>query len=177
MGSCESTERSGPNGDNLLNAAEIEEKRKKEMIEAAKVAGALLAAGVIAWGVSSLFSSESSGKRKVMKAPGRNGYIYRDEFEIEMGSCESTERSRPNGDGMLTAAEIEEKRNKLEMIEAAKVAGGLVAAGVIAWGVSSLFFSGSSGNRKMMKAPGRNGYIYVDEFESDPARYFRSLRD
>ena len=92
-----------------------------------------------------------------------------------MGSCESTERSSPNGDGLLTAAEIEEKRKK-EITEAAKVAGGLVAAGVIAWGVSSLFSSGSSGNRKMMKAPGRNGYIYRDDFESNPAGYFRSLR-
>lgn len=93
-----------------------------------------------------------------------------------MGCCESTERSRPVGDGFFSTTEIEKERKK-EMIEAAKVAGALVAAGVVAWGVSSLFCSGTSGNKKVMKAPGKNMYIFREDFESDPKGYFRSLRD
>ncbi|KAL8106057.1 hypothetical protein AgCh_029741 [Apium graveolens] len=93
-----------------------------------------------------------------------------------MGGCESTERSSPKGDGLFFGTEIDEK-NKKEMVEAAKFAGALVVAGVVAWGISSLFSSGSSGNKKVMKAPGKNGYIFRDDFESDPRSYFKSLRD
>ncbi|KAK1381053.1 sugar transporter ERD6-like 7 [Heracleum sosnowskyi] len=73
MGCFESTERSSPKGDSLFFGIKIEENKKKEMVEAAKVAGALVAAGVVAWGVSRLFSSGSSGNKKVMKAPGIKG--------------------------------------------------------------------------------------------------------
>ncbi|KAK1381052.1 hypothetical protein POM88_027796 [Heracleum sosnowskyi] len=61
------------------------------------------------------------------------------------------------------------------MVEAAKVVGALLAAGEVAWAVSSLLSSGSSGNKKAMKAPGRNGYIFGEDFESDPKSYFKDM--
>ncbi|GMH27574.1 hypothetical protein Nepgr_029417 [Nepenthes gracilis] len=45
------------------------------------------------------------------------------------------------------------------------------AAALILWGFSG---SNSSGG-KMMKAPGRDGFIRRSYFESDPAGYFRDL--
>uniref|UniRef100_A0A7N2RD08 Uncharacterized protein n=1 Tax=Quercus lobata TaxID=97700 RepID=A0A7N2RD08_QUELO len=36
--------------------------------------------------------------------------------------------------------------------------------------------SGSKTNRKTMKAPARNHRIFRDDFERDPAAYFRNLR-
>lgn len=86
---------------------------------------------------------------------------------------------RPNGDGPFSKkTEIEEKKSTKEMVEAAvTVAGAVLAvAGVVAWGVSSLFSSESSKNRKVMKPPGRNGKIFRDDFESDPKGYFKGLR-
>ncbi|KAL1807078.1 hypothetical protein ACET3Z_030146 [Daucus carota] len=78
-----------------------------------------------------------------------------------MGCCESTERfCRPNGDDL----------------SACEVAIGLAGTGIIAWVVYRLCFSGSSRNKKEMKAPDRMGYIYREDFETDPD-YFRSLHD
>ncbi|KAK1381048.1 hypothetical protein POM88_027792 [Heracleum sosnowskyi] len=93
-----------------------------------------------------------------------------------MGCCESKERSSsPKGDGLyFLGIEIDEKKKK-EMVEAAKVVDALLAAGVVAWGVSSLLSSGSSGNKKVMKAPGRNGYIFGEDFESVPKSYFKTF--
>lgn len=93
-----------------------------------------------------------------------------------MGCCESTERSSPKGDGLFSTIEIEKEKKK-EMVQAAKVAGALVVVGLVAWGVLSLFSSGSSRNKKVMKAPGKNGYIFREDFENDPRSYFKSLRD
>ncbi|KAL7260799.1 hypothetical protein ACSBR1_006459 [Camellia fascicularis] len=71
------------------------------------------------------------------------------------------------------------------MIQTMKRVG--VAVGVVAglalvgWGISKLGSSSSSSEssgskRKMIKAPGREIYIYRDVFESNPAGYFRDNR-
>ena len=53
---------------------------------------------------------------------------------------------------------------------------GVAGAALVAWGVSSLF-SGEK-TSKMMKAPGRPGVVIPrDDFVSDPAAYFRNLRN
>ncbi|VFQ95292.1 unnamed protein product [Cuscuta campestris] len=60
-----------------------------------------------------------------------------------------------------------------------EVALGVAAAALISWFGSMLFGGGSSGNggRPTMRAPGRpQNRIFRDEFERDPASYFRDLR-
>lgn len=71
-----------------------------------------------------------------------------------------------------------------EIIKAVASAAGL---GFLSWGISQLFgiwgittifgvpISWVTG--KMMKAPGRDGYILRDVFERDPAGYFRNLHN
>ena len=57
------------------------------------------------------------------------------------------------------------------------VAGGAVVAGVLLAGlaIAVLSGSGSKSKRKTMKAPGRSTRIFRDDFEGDPASYFRDL--
>ncbi|KAL1807083.1 hypothetical protein ACET3Z_030151 [Daucus carota] len=65
-------------------------------------------------------SKVQGSSKDTMKAPGQDGFISRSGFEsdpkgyfkVEMGSCESTERSSPNGDALLTAVETEEIKEK-----------------------------------------------------------------
>ncbi|CAK9142452.1 unnamed protein product [Ilex paraguariensis] len=70
-----------------------------------------------------------------------------------------------------------------KILEIAKVVGIVVGAvagiAVVGWGVSKLFSGSgpSSTIKKMMEAPGRDCYIYMEDFEQDPSGYFRSLRD
>ncbi|KAG8366486.1 hypothetical protein BUALT_Bualt17G0085000 [Buddleja alternifolia] len=78
-----------------------------------------------------------------------------------MGSCESHEASTPENGST--------KKDEEELKNLAIGAGLLLAA----WVVSTIF----GGSRKTMKAPGRDYYIFRDEFEDDPAAYFRRLRD
>lgn len=92
-----------------------------------------------------------------------------------MGSSESTERSMQEGN---SSTETPIEANKKDQI--VKVAVAVAAAGVlVAWGISSLL-SGAEPekDKKTMKAPGRDGaVIYRDDFEGDPASYFKSLRN
>ena len=92
-----------------------------------------------------------------------------------MGSCESTENSGHVENSTETMTEEREEKAK-EIVKAVAV----VAAGVglVAWGICKILGAAeTSSNRKMMKAPGRDYYIFRDEFERDPASHFRSLRE
>ncbi|KAJ7953940.1 Regulator of nonsense transcripts 3B like [Quillaja saponaria] len=85
-----------------------------------------------------------------------------------MGSSESTQNSseRENGLGK-------------ERAEASIGAGAAVAAALVGGAIYLLSGSSSSSekDRETMKPPGRPGErIYRDEFEKDPATYFRNLR-
>ncbi|GMI99854.1 hypothetical protein HRI_003654700 [Hibiscus trionum] len=83
-----------------------------------------------------------------------------------MGGNESKNQRRDDGDdGPEKAA------------AAAAAAAALVVGGLVALGVSVLASaSGASTSKKTMKAPGRNDRIFRDDFERDPATYFRDLR-
>lgn len=94
-----------------------------------------------------------------------------------MGSSESTERSMQEGNSS-TETPIEANK-KDQMVKVALVAGAFVAGAVLAGRISSLL-SGAEPqkDKKKMKAPGRDGaVIYRDDFEGDPAKYFKSLRN
>ncbi|KAK9928341.1 hypothetical protein M0R45_025484 [Rubus argutus] len=75
-----------------------------------------------------------------------------------------------------------ENDGDLSMDQKAAVTAGAIA-GLSAWGVvklvsgSSISTSTSGGQKKTMKAPGRNEWIDRDDFERDPAAYFKSLRN
>ncbi|OAY50137.1 hypothetical protein MANES_05G111400v8 [Manihot esculenta] len=93
-----------------------------------------------------------------------------------MGSCESSQRSnsRKNGTSGNRSEDVDTETAdvSLETI-------GAVAVVVVACSVVALFSSLRGSNtdeRKTMKAPGRNYRIFRDDFEDDPAGYFRSLR-
>ncbi|KAJ8630949.1 hypothetical protein MRB53_024272 [Persea americana] len=75
-----------------------------------------------------------------------------------MGGCESKERKKESSDA------DEESRTALAV-------GALV---VLAAG--AIYMLLVSGGKKMMKAPGRDGFIPRDGFERDPRAYFRDLR-
>lgn len=63
--------------------------------------------------------------------------------------------------------------------KAAKIVGAVVGFATFIGCVASLLSADSetTGDRKMMKAPGKQGErIYRDEFEKDPFKYFRDLR-
>ncbi|KAL7260798.1 hypothetical protein ACSBR1_006458 [Camellia fascicularis] len=96
-----------------------------------------------------------------------------------MGSCQSSSNGGTEEDLLVQR----KKKERQEMIQTMKTVG--VAVGVVAglalvgWGISKLGSSSSSSSgskRKMMKAPGREIYIYRDVFESNPAGYFRDNR-
>ncbi|CAN4122027.1 unnamed protein product [Withania somnifera] len=58
---------------------------------------------------------------------------------------------------------------------------GVAAAGIAfaAWGISIIMGSSDEteeNNKKMMKKPGADGYMYRDDFEKNPRTYFRDLR-
>ncbi|KDP41341.1 hypothetical protein JCGZ_15748 [Jatropha curcas] len=55
--------------------------------------------------------------------------------------------------------------------------GAVVGVAAIAYGIAEIVSKPSSGSsRKTMKAPGKDGRIFRDEFEKDPAAYFRNNR-
>ncbi|KAG9441162.1 hypothetical protein H6P81_017016 [Aristolochia fimbriata] len=64
MGSCESTERERKKGDEVLQAV-----------------GVAVGAGLVAWGLYSVLSGSDSTPKKWMKAPGRDSFILREDFE------------------------------------------------------------------------------------------------
>lgn len=93
-------------------------------------------------------------------------------LNIIMGSHESKDIS---GHGN-SSSKTEIKKDREDDIVKAVAA---VAVGVIVvWGIIKIFAGDSESrtDRKIMKAPGRNYYIYRDDFEDDPASYFRDLR-
>ncbi|XXG74085.1 hypothetical protein AAC387_Pa07g2895 [Persea americana] len=78
-----------------------------------------------------------------------------------MGGCESKERKKESSDA-------DEELSTALAVGASVV----LAAGAI----YMLLVSGSDSGKKMMKAPGRDGFIPRDGFERDPRAYFRDLR-
>ncbi|KAK1381410.1 hypothetical protein POM88_028154 [Heracleum sosnowskyi] len=146
------------------------------MVNVIVVTGALVVvAGIVArgWGVvSSFFSSGSSENKKVMKVPGKNGYIFMESDPKSYSNC-------LGDDGLfsITETEIEEKRSTKEMIEEAFTvdeASLEEVSGTVAQDFSIYNSFGSSENRKVMKVPGKNGYIFK---ESDPKSYSNCLGD
>ncbi|OMO72083.1 hypothetical protein COLO4_27839 [Corchorus olitorius] len=92
-----------------------------------------------------------------------------------MGCNESTERRRNNADGTENDGDLEICTSGTEMTAAGlAVAGAIIVACCVAGLLSG---SEASSSRKTMKAPGRNYRIFRDDFEDDPADYFRRLRD
>ncbi|KAI4386428.1 hypothetical protein MLD38_004360 [Melastoma candidum] len=88
-----------------------------------------------------------------------------------MGVCESKERSNNGSDsgGEVTSWRVEDRRP-----DAVDIAVGVGLAVVVA-GLGLYVMSRM--DRKTMKAPGRSHYrMYRDDFEDDPAGYFRGLR-
>ncbi|KAF5751045.1 hypothetical protein HS088_TW02G00055 [Tripterygium wilfordii] len=93
-----------------------------------------------------------------------------------MGSRESTEKPKAG----------EDSGNK---VYKTAIIGGLLAGAVlVGCGIAALVAVISSGSglddedevhedKKTMKAPGRDYRIYRDDFEEDPATYFRNLRN
>ncbi|KAL3501531.1 hypothetical protein ACH5RR_035980 [Cinchona calisaya] len=72
-----------------------------------------------------------------------------------------------------SSSKITTKENE-DNAKAIAVAAGI---GLVAYCAYKLFGgSGSSNKRKKMKAPGRDYSIFRDDFEHDPASYFRDLR-
>ncbi|XAR73227.1 hypothetical protein NMG60_11007131 [Bertholletia excelsa] len=68
------------------------------------------------------------------------------------------------------------REEAIEIIKGVGLAVGVIAGvGLLGWGISKLVSLGSE-ERKMVKAPGRDRFIFRDEFERDPASYFRNLR-
>ncbi|KAG2706911.1 hypothetical protein I3760_05G123900 [Carya illinoinensis] len=85
-----------------------------------------------------------------------------------MGSSESKQNEKNNGGGGQADDDASEK---------AMAVGAMVAAGLIFCGLTALLSgSGTTSNRKTMKAPGRDARIFRDVFENNPAAYFRDLR-
>lgn len=93
-----------------------------------------------------------------------------------MGASESSQSSR-NQEGTENGGA--ESKSDNEVSKAAVVAGAIAGLAAVACGVAGLVSgstSTSGGDRKTMKAPGRNERIDRDEFERDPASYFKGLR-
>ncbi|KAK3027263.1 hypothetical protein RJ639_041209 [Escallonia herrerae] len=95
-------------------------------------------------------------------------------------------RSGPNN-RTATSSDAQKKKDDEEFMEVAKVVAlavgivVLVGAALVVIGIFSLSCDSSEtpvadNERKTMKAPGRDGIIYRDDFERDPTFYFRSLR-
>ncbi|KAJ7953942.1 Regulator of nonsense transcripts 3B like [Quillaja saponaria] len=89
-----------------------------------------------------------------------------------MGSSESTQNSsnRENGNGKENA------ENRFGKESAGASIGAAVAISLVGGVIYLLSGSGSEKSRKTMKAPGRDYRIFRDDFEDDPAAYFRDLR-
>ncbi|KAK9934984.1 hypothetical protein M0R45_022103 [Rubus argutus] len=64
--------------------------------------------------------------------------------------------------------------------EAAVAAGAIAVLAAVAWGIARLVSGSTSTSegqmKKTMKAPGRNVRINRDDFQRDPASYFKGLR-
>lgn len=90
MGSCESThsnsKAAGSDDDQEL-AQKIKKEKEDQVVETLKVVGTVAAVAVgvvlVGWGLSQLVdgSGEKGKKKKMMKAPGRDFLIFRDDFE------------------------------------------------------------------------------------------------
>ncbi|KAK7828652.1 hypothetical protein CFP56_030060 [Quercus suber] len=66
---------------------------------------------------------------------------------------------------------MSDSENKVATI--AKCAVAVFVAAVVIYGLLS---GSSTTNRKTMKAPARNHRMFRDDFEKNPAAYFRNLR-
>ncbi|KAK3039792.1 hypothetical protein RJ639_027105 [Escallonia herrerae] len=93
MSGSKSTEWSKPNNSTATSSDAQKKKEDEEFMEVAKVVGVgvgvLAGAALVAKGIFSLFSGSSEtpvNKRKTMKPPGRDGIIYREDFERDPGA-------------------------------------------------------------------------------------------
>ncbi|KAK9266767.1 hypothetical protein L1049_012655 [Liquidambar formosana] len=88
----------------------------------------------------------------------------------KMAGCESKESSRhqSGSDGAENA--------KNDAPDMATVFGAVVGIAVAVCGIACMASGSGSINKKTMKAPGRNYCIYREDFQRDPAGYFRDLR-
>lgn len=90
MGGCESTHSNSKaaGSDHDQDLAQVVKKEKEDqVVETLKVVGTVAAVAVgvalVGWGLSQLVDGleEKSNKKKMMKAPGRDFRIFRDDFE------------------------------------------------------------------------------------------------
>lgn len=85
------------------------------------------------------------------------------------------------GGNSSSKAGVQEKdKDKDQSLTATDVAMGAGLAALAVWGISKWFGNSEpepEPNQKMMKAPGRPGYIPRDGFEKDPSAYFKGLRE
>ena len=81
------------------------------------------------------------------------------------------------GNGESTQPRAPSEEEDLSHKETAKTAFAVAGAMLLGWGLSKMVTgSEEKSDRKKMKAPGKDSLIYRDDFERDPAGYFRSLR-
>ncbi|KAI8539376.1 hypothetical protein RHMOL_Rhmol09G0178200 [Rhododendron molle] len=99
MGGCESTHsnfsKAAGSDDDQEDLAQVMKKEKEDqlvLVETLKVVGTVAAVAVgvalVGWGLSQLVDGleEKSNKKKMMKAPGRDFRIFRDDFERDPSS-------------------------------------------------------------------------------------------
>ncbi|KAG5532714.1 hypothetical protein RHGRI_027123 [Rhododendron griersonianum] len=95
MGGCESTHSNSKaaGSDHDQDLAQVVKKEKEDQaVETLKVVGTVAAVAVgvalVGWGLSQLVDGleEKSNKKKMMKAPGRDIRIFRDDFERDPSS-------------------------------------------------------------------------------------------
>lgn len=94
-------------------------------------------------------------------------------IKIGMGSQESKEVSVNGGGSSKTGLKEEEEVDATDAVKAIAAVAGVALVG---WGLSKLLEGSETQSRKMMKAPGQNYRICRDDFERDPAAWFRDNR-
>ncbi|KAF5202384.1 hypothetical protein FRX31_008027 [Thalictrum thalictroides] len=79
-----------------------------------------------------------------------------------------------NGSKSTQKLDEEKQEEKMGLGTTLMIVGAAIGAGLLAWG--ALVASSNEDEKKMMKAPGRNGeYIGRKDFEDNPREYFRDL--
>ncbi|KAK1265509.1 hypothetical protein QJS04_geneDACA011191 [Acorus gramineus] len=93
-----------------------------------------------------------------------------------MGNSESSSSSNPPEDDRVRNESL--RTSSEESNSALKFGAGIAGAALLAWGASRVM-SGSSDEKKMMKAPGRDDGRRIPRkgFEEAPGHYFRRLHE
>ncbi|GAA0166966.1 hypothetical protein LIER_22006 [Lithospermum erythrorhizon] len=93
-----------------------------------------------------------------------------------MGNSESSLRT---GDTNISSeTELARKQKHDEMMEIGKKVAMAAGVAIVGWGIYKILGGPlvASSERKKMKAPGMDMYIYREDFELDPKAHFHRLR-